>query len=179
VAAGRLSAVKGFDVLLDALALLRDMEITLSILGEGPQRADLESQIARLGLGDVVSLLGFKANPQLYFAQADALVLSSHYEGFPNVVLEALACGIGVIATPAIGGVSEILDGVSGAEMADSVSAPALAKAIRRWAERPFDGITASVLDRYRGSEIADQYSRLFERVCDRRAHAGQGALKP
>lgn len=169
VAAGRLSKEKGYDLLLDALALLRDMEISLTILGQGPLQADLRARVDALALGDAVSLVGFQENPHRYFAEADALVLSSRYEGFPNVVLEALASGIGVISTPAVGGVSEILEGVSGSVLADAVSAPALAKAIRKWAAEPFLGISPSVLDRYRASAIADQYSQLFDRVCERR----------
>lgn len=167
VAAGRLSKEKGYDLLLDALALLQDMDISLTILGQGPLLVELQARIGQLKLERVVSLVGFQENPHRYFAEADALVLSSRYEGFPNVVLEALACGIGVISTPAVGGVSEILEGVSGCVLADAVSAPALAKAIRKWADEPFLGISPSVLDRYRASAIADQYSTLFDRVCE------------
>jgi glycosyltransferase involved in cell wall biosynthesis len=167
VAAGRLSKEKGYDLLLDALALLQDMEISLTVLGQGPLRVDLQTRISQLKLERVVSLIGFQENPHRYFAEADALVLSSRYEGFPNVVLEALACDIGVIATPAVGGVSEILEGVSGCVLAEAVSAPALAKAIRKWAGEPFLGISPSVLERYRASAIADQYSQLFDRVCE------------
>ncbi len=169
VAAGRLSDVKRFDLLLDALALLRDLNIQLTILGDGPLMADLRRQIARLALDRSVTLLGFRSDPHKYFAESDALVLSSRYEGFPNVVLEALACGIGVITTPAVGGVSEIVSGVAGCEMADEVSAPALATAIRKWAATPFGGIAPSVLEKYRTTEISNQYARLFERVCQQR----------
>ena len=169
VAAGRLVRAKGFDLLLDALAMLRDIDVKVSILGDGPLLADLQERIARLGLGNVVSLLGFRPDPHRYFAESDALVLSSRYEGLPNVVLEALACGIGVIATPAVGGVREILEGVAGCEMADEISAPALARSIRKWAVTPFDGIAPSVLGRFEVSEITAQYQRLFDRVCERR----------
>ena len=169
VAAGRLAPAKGFDLLIDAIALLRDVDVRVSILGDGPLRTELEARIARLGLEHAVSLLGFRPDPQRHFAESDALVLSSRYEGLPNVVLEALACGIGVIATPAIGGVAEILDGVAGCAMADEISAPALARAIRSWAATPFPGIAPAALDRFRPPEISEQYARLFERVCERR----------
>jgi glycosyltransferase involved in cell wall biosynthesis len=169
VAAGRFGPEKGFDLLVEALALVRDLEISLCILGDGPLLPEVQKQISRLELDGVVTLAGFQANPFRYFAEADAFVLSSRVEGFPNVVLEALACGIGVIATPAIGGTREILEGVPGCVLANEVSAPALAAAIRDWATRPFDGIASSVLDKYDAGVIADQYSRLFERVCDQR----------
>ncbi len=169
VAAGRFTNEKAFDLLVDALALLRDMEVSLCILGDGPLVPEVRQRVTRLKLERVVTLAGFQANPFRYFAEADAFVLSSRYEGFPNVVLEALACGIGVIATPAVGGTSEILEGVAGCVMASAISAPALAAAIREWAGRPFGGIASSVLDKYRTGEISDQYTRLFERVCDER----------
>ncbi len=169
VCAGRLYPVKGYDLLLDALVLLRDLDIELTIFGDGPLRAEVEARIAELGLERVVTLAGFQSNPFPRIAQSDALVLSSRYEGFPNVVLEALACGIGVISTPAVGGVSEILEGVEGCVLAQAVSAEALAAAIRLWASRPFAGIDPALLDKYKLSEIADRYARLFERVCDAR----------
>lgn len=169
VCAGRLYPVKGYDLLLDALVLLRDLDISLTIFGDGPLRAEVEARIAALGLERVVTLAGFVANPFLEIARADALVLSSRYEGFPNVVLEALACGIGVISMPAVGGVSEILDGVAGCVLAESISAAALAVAIRAWASRPFEGIDPAVLDKYDLREIAERYAQLFERVCDSR----------
>ncbi|MEX2206966.1 MAG: glycosyltransferase [Myxococcota bacterium] len=169
VCAGRLYPVKGYDLLLDALVLLRDLDVSLTIFGDGPLRAEVEARSAALGLERVVTLAGFHANPFRQIAEADALVLSSRYEGFPNVVLEALACGIGVISTPAIGGVSEILEGVAGCVLADAVSAEALARAIRAWASRPFEGIDPSVLDKYQLGEIAERYAQLFERVCTAR----------
>lgn len=169
VAAGRFGAEKGYDLLIEAIALLPELEISLSILGNGPLVPEIERRAAELGLGEAVKLPGFQSNPIPYFAEADAFVLSSRYEGFPNVVLEALACDIGVIATPALGGTPEILEGLAGCELASEISAPALAAAIRAWASRPFHGIAPSALDRYRGSEIAEQYARLFERVCDAR----------
>jgi glycosyltransferase involved in cell wall biosynthesis len=166
VAAGRFAREKGYDLLLDALAELRDLRPTLRILGDGPLVPAVKQRAAELGLADAVQLVGFQPNPIPYFADADAFVLSSRYEGFPNVVLEALACDIGVIATPALGGTPEILEGVAGCELASAISAPALAAAIRAWASRPFPGIAPAVLERYRGSAIAERYAALFERVC-------------
>ena len=78
--------------------------ICLTLLGEGPLRPELERLAQQSGVADRVHFVGFQKNPYPFFAQADAFVLSSRYEGFPNVVLEALACGTPVIATPAPGG---------------------------------------------------------------------------
>lgn len=104
VAAGRLDHQKGFDLLIDAIASLKDPSITLVLLGEGPWRERLNRQVVERGLENQIRLVGFQSNPYAWFAHADAFVLSSRYEGFPNVVLEALTCGTPVIATPAPGG---------------------------------------------------------------------------
>jgi glycosyltransferase involved in cell wall biosynthesis len=85
---------------------------------------------AQQGVAQQVRFLGFQSNPYPFFANADAFVLSSRFEGFPNVVLEALACGTPVVATPATGGIKEILAAVEGCVLADSVTAAGLARAL-------------------------------------------------
>jgi len=117
VAAGRLGHQKGFDLLLEAFAGVRHAlgRGTLTILGDGPERAALEAQAARLAIAPAIRLVGFQENPFAYFAAADLFVLSSRYEGLPNVVLEALACGCPVVAFDCPHGVREIVrDEVNG-----------------------------------------------------------------
>ena len=117
VAAGRLGHQKGFDLLLDALAGARGVVGggTLTILGDGPDRAALAARAAALGVAADVRFVGFQENPFAFFAAADLFVLSSRYEGLPNVVLEALACGCPVVAFDCPHGVREIVrDGVNG-----------------------------------------------------------------
>jgi glycosyltransferase involved in cell wall biosynthesis len=133
VAAGRLVSQKGFDLLLEALATARRRDLHLTILGDGPLHGELAARVQAVGLADRVQLAGFQRSPHPLIAAADLFVLSSRYEGFPNVVLEALACGTPVVATPAPGGVREILDGVAGCIVADEVSAQALADALDHW----------------------------------------------
>lgn len=100
IAVGRLIRAKGFDILIDALFIARETEdIKLVIVGEGPERSNLESQIKRLYLENDVLLTGYQANPYPYILNSDLFVLSSRWEGYVNVVIEAMALGIDIIAT--------------------------------------------------------------------------------
>jgi glycosyltransferase involved in cell wall biosynthesis len=111
VAAGRLVLEKDFSFLLRAFARLRrDRDVRLAILGEGPERANLERQIGELGLQADVALLGWQPNPYAYFHRAAVLAATSRFEGFGNVIAEALACGIPVVSTDCPVGPVEILD---------------------------------------------------------------------
>ncbi len=112
VAAGRLRPQKDFPMLIRAFALVRsERPARLIILGEGPDRGDLQTLIAKLGLTADVSLHGYTDNPYAYFARAAAFVLSSRWEGLPTVLIEALSCGAPVIATDCPSGPHEILAG--------------------------------------------------------------------
>ncbi|MFP5264495.1 MAG: glycosyltransferase family 4 protein [Blastocatellia bacterium] len=111
ISMGRLSHQKGFDYLLQAFAHLkphhRDWKLT--ILGEGPQRKELESLRRSLLLEDSAFLPGAVANPNAFLKQASLFVLPSRYEGFPNALCEAMACGLPVIATDCKYGPQEIV----------------------------------------------------------------------
>jgi glycosyltransferase involved in cell wall biosynthesis len=111
IAAGRLAPWKGFSDLIDALALVRvQRQVRLLILGDGPLRAELQKQITALGLVGSVQLLGYVENPLKYFSRADIFALSSHVEGLPNVLVEAMMCGCTPVATDCPTGPREVLD---------------------------------------------------------------------
>ena len=105
VAVGRLAEQKGFDRLIEACAMLKNdgMDFHLRILGEGPERSNLEAQIFREGLEDHIELMGQQANPYPYIREADVLVCSSRYEGLSTAVTEALILGKAVVTTPCTG----------------------------------------------------------------------------
>ena len=110
VAAGRLAPWKGFADLIRAMKELpRQRRARLMILGDGPLRSELEALIIALGLEAVVSLLGYVENPLKYFARADVFVLSSHVEGLPNVLVEAMMCGCTPVSTDCPTGPREVL----------------------------------------------------------------------
>jgi glycosyltransferase involved in cell wall biosynthesis len=134
IAIGRLGSEKGFHYLVRAIALLRKEEVAckLLILGEGQERKTLEELIARLGLQECVELAGFQQNPYKYLIRSRIFVLSSLYEGFPNVLLEALALGIPSVATRCLTGPEEIIsDGVNGI-LVPPADERMLADAVRR-----------------------------------------------
>jgi glycosyltransferase involved in cell wall biosynthesis len=112
VAVGRLRPQKDFRTLLQAFSRVRAKRpARLLILGEGPERPQLEDLARELGIADDVSLPGSVENPYAYLSRAVAFVLSSRWEGLPTVLIEALACGLPVIATDCPSGPREILAG--------------------------------------------------------------------
>lgn len=157
LAVGRLVAQKGFDLLIEALARSMDPRLHLTLLGEGPMLPELQQLALRLGVAQRVRFAGFQKNPYPFFAHADAFVLSSRYEGFPNVVLEALVCGTPVMALPAPGGVRALLCDREGCVLAQDVSAGALADLLRGMA--PGARLPANAADAYSAHAV----SRLYE----------------
>jgi glycosyltransferase involved in cell wall biosynthesis len=112
VGCGRLARMKGFPDLLRAFAAVRERHpVQLVILGEGPERRHLEECARELGVREHVLLPGFVANPWAYFRRASAFVLSSLFgESFSMVLVEAMACGVPVIASRCEWGPEEILE---------------------------------------------------------------------
>ncbi|MEG0697636.1 MAG: glycosyltransferase, partial [Algoriella sp.] len=114
VSIGNLSQRKGFDLLLNVFSYLKNEPIKLTIFGDGPDKEQLLIQKNDLQL-DNVSFFGKVNNPFPFVKQADLFILSSRYEGFPNVLLEAGACGTYSLANNAPGGINEIIqEGVNG-----------------------------------------------------------------
>lgn len=118
VAMGRLVRLKGFDLLIEAFGrcAAKHPDWSLVILGEGPERANLQAIAADLGIADRVSLAGQRREPATVLKGADLFVSSSRTEGFPNALLEAMACQLPVVSTDcSSGGPRDIVrDGVDG-----------------------------------------------------------------
>lgn len=109
VTVGRLDEGKNHKLMIDAFSNIDYENTQLLILGEGILRVKLEEQIQSLKLENHVFLLGFDNNPYKYFSKSDAFLFTSNYEGFPNVLVEALACGLPIISTDCKSGPREIL----------------------------------------------------------------------
>lgn len=139
VAAGRLEPVKGYDRLLRALALLPGVRLVLA--GDGSQRLALTFLAHHLGIDNRVHFAGTVPHAQLapYFQAADLLVISSHSEGWPTIIHEALACGTPVVAT-SVGGIPEALADSALGLLLPSGEPEALAQGIRQALSATWDG---------------------------------------
>jgi len=101
---GRLQKQKNHSLLIKAM---QTIDAKLYIIGDGELKEELQNQIKELGLIDRVFLLGRQENPYKYLSKADCFIFSSNYEGFPNVILEALACELPIISTDCASGPRE------------------------------------------------------------------------
>jgi sugar transferase (PEP-CTERM/EpsH1 system associated) len=128
---GRLEKVKGVNFLIDAFAALvaQHPHLQLQLVGDGSERRALEQQVQTLGLGDKVHFLGIRSDMPALYPTFDLFVLPSLWEGMPNVALEAMACGVPVIATNTGGTPEVVQDGKSGL-LAPPGDAVALAQAM-------------------------------------------------
>ncbi|WP_299362308.1 glycosyltransferase [Winogradskyella sp.] len=110
VTLGRLDIGKNHIMLIKALHKLQNPQLKLYILGSGDMQQELEDLINKLDVNAQVILLGFDPNPYKYLKSADLFVFGSNHEGFPNVLLEAMACGLPILSTNCQSGPSEIME---------------------------------------------------------------------
>lgn len=138
IAVGRLHEAKDHATAIRALAAVRRTRAArLLILGEGPERRRLAELAAGLGVGDSVDLPGFVANPHAWLSRSALLVSSSRWEGFGNVLVEALAAGTPVVSTDCPGGPREILDGGRFGRLVPVGDHEALARAVMETLDGP------------------------------------------
>ena len=169
VAAGRLRKEKGIDLLLDALpAVVQQFpKVRLTVLGEGPQEAELREQTARLCIDRYVDFVGFEENPWAYLSNADLFILPSRMEGMPNALLEALALGTPAVATASVGALNEIAQTNEELLLVPPENPTALAEGIISVLNKPSSGrpsleLAVRRLEKFEVREVANQYSCLF-----------------
>jgi len=132
VVVGLLNAAKGHDLALRALAEGgAPEELQLLVVGDGEDRPELEALVARLGLGERVRFAGFRDDVPALLAAGDCLLLPSRWEGMPYVVLEAMAAGRPVVATPVDGARDLVVDGGTGI-LAEAIDAGGIGAALAR-----------------------------------------------
>lgn len=170
VAVGRLVRVKGFDLLVDAVAQSTEIQ-RLHLIGDGPEREALEQQVEQLGLTDRVTLLG-KRSPeevQQLMAEADVVVMPSRREAFGIVALEAWVSGTPLVATSLGGPAGFVTDGVDGV-LVDPEDTADLARAIDGVLADPSlaSELAANGLESVKGytwERVADHYETIYRSV--------------
>jgi glycosyltransferase involved in cell wall biosynthesis len=162
ISTGSLRYQKGFDNLLNIMTFL-DKKYHLYIIGEGSERKKLEEIIIELELQSQVTLLGFQSNPYLYMKQADIVVLSSRYEGFPNVILEANACGKFVIAFECPGVSEEIIENGINGVLIENNNFKSFAEAIQKYSNIKHDeNLILETTKRFEVQNIVKNYEAIF-----------------
>lgn len=164
VCVGRLEYQKGFDLIIKIMARLKKEKIKLYILGEGKEKERLEKLIKSLKLEESVYLLGKKKNPYIYMENADLFILSSRFEGFPNVLLEANACGIYAICNNSLGGINQIIENDINGCILDFSNEELVAEKIKIELNKKRDReeIKEIILQKYGISQIIQKYENLF-----------------
>ena len=171
IACGRLTLQKNYPLLLRSFAKVQNqINSKILILGQGEERYSLEQLAHKLGIQEKVFFLGFQKNPFKYIAKSDIFVLSSSCEGFGNVIIEAMACGVPVISTRCPSGPDEIItEGVNGL-LVPVGDVDALTNAILRLLkDKPLRKRLAEAgrkrAEDFRIEKMVAEYERVFEEV--------------
>mgnify|MGYP000070691438 CR=1 FL=1 len=176
---GHLIERKGHHLVIEAMKDLPDA--TLLIVGEGEERAALEALAATHGVSERTRFLGAIPHGELaeIYNAADVLALASSREGWPNVLLEAMACGTHVVATP-VWGNGEVVGAPEAGRLAAGRSAPAMASALVAALAAPADrAATHSYAERFSWSETSLGLKRLFDETLERRRISASVETRP
>lgn len=179
ITVGRLAPQKDQVTLISAFPpVARARNANLVILGDGPQRPELEAKAKAAEVADRVHFLGFVENPLAYLRRADLFVLSSKYEGLANVLVEALACGLPIVSTDCPSGPQEVLDDGRYGRLVPVGDTKALSDAMLAALDAETD--TACLRARaqdFSADKVADQYEDLFEALLHRSVQTGSMPL--
>lgn len=169
---GNLLRAKGHHLVIDALNDLPDHDLVIT--GEGPERAALQALVSERKLHERVRFTGRVAQPELVelYGAADVLVLASSREGWPNVLLESMACGTPVAAT-AVGGIPELITAPAAGRLLEARTAAAIASACRALADAaPMRAATRAHAQRFSWAPTVDGLWSLMQRVASERRPA-------
>jgi glycosyltransferase involved in cell wall biosynthesis len=167
---GRLDKQKDFSMLVRAFSLVtRRHRSRLMILGEGPERTVIEKVVAELGLTDLVALPGAVVNPYPFMSRAAVFALSSQWEGFGVVLVEALALGVPVVSTNCSHGPAEILGAGKFGALVSVGDHEAMARSLLFTLENPVRIDSSSHLRQFRAHTAAMHYLSAVDCVQERR----------
>ncbi len=163
---GRLVPQKDYPTLMRAFArIIKTQPVRLAILGEGVEREKLERLAKELGIDHDLWLPGFVDNPYPYMKRASVFVLPSEFEGLPGVIIEALFCGVPVVATDCPGGSREVLaDGAYG-QLVPVGDSAAMAQAIENYLAGKAATNNAECWEDYEQERVLDQYIAYFSGI--------------
>lgn len=163
-AVGRLVPQKNFALLLRALGMLQDLPVTLDIVGDGPLEGELQQLAIRLGIRDRVNFAGRVDDAHSFLAAAEVALITSDFEGYPAVAIEAMAAGTFLIARNCSPSIAEIISTPQVGTCVDSRDPAAFAAAVRRYfADRTCDQTRMrQVAGRHLTSVAARSYLNLF-----------------
>lgn len=179
--AGRLVHQKGYDVLLHAFASSRFRNShRLVIAGEGPGLAALRALAGELGIGDRLVFPGFQKNPWAWMRRSDLYVLSSRWEGCPNALAEALACGAPAVASDCRFGPAELITHQADGWLVPPEDPGAMASAIdgllgNAALRKRLGAAAAKSMEQFDRQRILPQYGALFAEVARRRQRVSEG----
>ncbi len=163
LAVGRLSPQKDYPTLIEAFAKLRGKrEVRLIILGDGDLRVELEQRIAALEIADCVQLPGFQTNPFGWMAACQVYVMSSQHEGFPNSLVQAMACGARIVSTDCPTGPDEILEGGKWGRLVPVGDTAALAEAMAKALDDPHSPDVCARAESFRSDPIIAEYAQML-----------------
>jgi glycosyltransferase involved in cell wall biosynthesis len=171
LAVGRLSLQKDFDTLINAFAKLKPFhDASLIILGEGAEKERLSKLIVRHKLQSSVIMPGFVKNPYKFMGSADLFVLSSVYEGLPNVLIEALSMGTSVVSTSCRSGPTEILNDGRFGSLVPVGNDDAIFDAMKLVLDKPQDAqdktsAAATSLKRYTPEAVGVEFIKLVNNI--------------
>lgn len=183
IAMGRLHREKGFDLLIEAFAGVagRFPEWDLVVLGEGSEQENLQRLAAKLGISDRVRMPGFQRNPDVALGRADAFVLSSRYEGMPNALMEAMACGLPCVSFDCPSGPGELIENEINGLLVPAGDVAGLAEALGRIMADPrlrerLGEAARSISARYGLDAVLPQWDAVFVEARRHRLPRGEGA---
>ena len=164
---GRLVEQKGLHLLLEAIGIaiksVEDMHLT--IVGDGPQLESLQKLASDLNITKFVSFVGFQANVKSYIMEAKATVLTSYYEGFPNVLVESIALGTPVISFDCPSGPKDIIEPNVNGVLVPYLNVELFAQAIIDVLKGQYnfdDRTVIATSERFNLKSIVDKYEQLF-----------------